>query len=359
MLVALTARTRRRGDAGARRAPRGRTRRSAASSRSVSNTCEPGAPGSSAVRLLALADRDLRRRPASKRTARQLPVPASIASSSSSLTPATAARLTTLTSGSPAAKRAISSAIISRALEQRLVRGAADVRREHDVVVARAAGGGPARRRAGRRRARRRPRWPERERRVERVLVDERLAGGVDEVRAGLHRGERARVEHVRVVRGRPARAARRSRRARAARRGLDLLDAVVVRSTVDERVVGEHAHPERQRARARRAGRPGRSRPGRACGAARSLPMNFAPSQLSCELAAARRGSAAPSGSPRASMTRKASVSSATASAFLPGVFTSGMPRSVDRGDVDVDRAAARAADEPQARATRRAPRR
>ena len=43
--------------------------------------------------------------------------------------------------------------------------------------------------------------------------------------------------------------------------------------------------------------------------------------------------------------------MSSATASAFLPGVVTTGMPR-VGRGrDVDVDRTAAGAADEPQRR--------
>ena len=47
--------------------------------------------------------------------------------------------------------------------------------------------------------------------------------------------------------------------------------------------------------------------------------------------------------------MIRNASVWSATASAFFPGVLTSGSPRSLTAVDVDVDRAAACAADQLQ----------
>ena len=56
---------------------------------------------------------------------------------------------------------------------------------------------------------------------------------------------------------------------------------------------------------------------------------MNFAPSQLSLSWLPSSRKRCA-FGKPRASMTRKASVWSATASAFLPGVLTSGSPRSL-----------------------------
>ena len=56
---------------------------------------------------------------------------------------------------------------------------------------------------------------------------------------------------------------------------------------------------------------------------------MNFAPSQLSFSWLPSSRKRCA-FGKPRASMTRNASVRSATASAFLPGVLTSGSPRAL-----------------------------
>ena len=188
-------------------------------------------------------------------------------------------------------------------------------------------------------------------------LVDEGVARGVDEVGAGLHAartaaapmrspvvGRRARVQRDEVrasPAGRPGRRAppRRPRIAAARRTG---------------RRRGPASPNARARAATRRPTWPNPTRPERVAREVVPEPLR-AFVVVVPELAAAVDVADDASGSRRASMTRKAIVSSATASAFLPGVVTTGMPRSRRRREVDVDRAAAGAADQPQTGAASR----
>ena len=162
----------------------------------------------------------------------------------------------------------------------------------------------------------------------ERGLVDERLAGGVDEERAVAHRGELLARHQVLVFGRDPG----------VQRDEIGLLEQVLERQRARRRVRATRPRSAgRRRSRpypalprsGRRDGPPGRSRRRPAsCRPARprrtrrprtrSRPARRRPAETVCDRAI-----------PRASMIMKATVSSTTASAFLPGVFVTGMPRS------------------------------
>ena len=292
----------------------------------VSKTCEPGTPGSAAWEYSRWPIATWRPS-ASNSTARTEPVPASMASRSSFI------------DGERGPVGDVHERLSCRealdlggdhldAAEQRLVGRAADVRRQHHVGVAK------QRVRAGRRLGlddveRRTGQVAGRQRVGQRLLVDQRLAGGVQEVAPGLHRRERGGVEQPRVLGGRP----------RVHR------DEVRPAEELGERVDPFHAVRRRRRrgtgrgrGSASRTPAPGSRPGGRRCPnptspsvwPTRSWPKNCAPSNVDPPARFPPARNRCASGNRRASMTMKASAWSATDSAFFPGVVTTGMPRSV-----------------------------
>ena len=327
MLVALTARTRRRAAAAAERLAR-RTRRSAASCARCRRPASPARPARSACDVLALADRDLaavgveqdRAAAAGAGVDREQQRVAHAATRPRSATFVAAAR----PRRSARSRRRSSSrrAAASRAWRRRC--GGVST-----TFSWRSSGCGP-RRRAGLDDVERRAAQAAgAERVVERVLVDERLARGVDEVAPGfIGASARRRTGSVSAV----ARACSetKSDRRRAARRASPTCSTP---SPSGRRRTG--------RRRATVMPNASRAAPPAADLAVTDEPERVAAEVVAEELRALERRLAdrcpparnrCAFGSRRASMTRNASVRSATASAFFPGVVTTGMPRSASR---------------------------